>query len=41
MWLQHNEDRSAEFIVYLEFDDGVAAIDDIPVRIHEVLEATL
>ncbi|MET4782280.1 hypothetical protein [Glaciihabitans sp. UYNi722] len=23
MWLQHNEDGSAEFIVYLEFDDGV------------------
>ena len=23
MWLQPNEDGSAEFIVYLEFDDGV------------------
>ncbi|RST19870.1 hypothetical protein EF908_30820 [Streptomyces sp. WAC04770] len=23
MWLQYNEDGSAEFIVYLEFDEGV------------------
>ncbi|GLU47108.1 hypothetical protein [Nocardiopsis ansamitocini] len=47
MWLQPNDDGGAEFIVYLEFDEGVdlAAFSEasprLRVRVHALVDAPL